>query len=76
MASTSKGLSALQILVRFGIGERTSKMCMQKIREAMKSIGNLPRTGLSMLINLRLEVLNRVSKAGVMTVKRKKQYVQ
>ena len=46
MVSTSKGLSALQILVRFGIGERTSRMCMQKIREAMKSIGNFPRTGI------------------------------
>jgi transposase-like protein len=46
MATTSKGLSALQISVRFGIGERTSRMFMQKIREAMKSSGNFPMTGI------------------------------
>jgi hypothetical protein len=46
IASTSKGLSALQISVRFGIGERTSRMFMQKIREVMKSIGNFPMTGI------------------------------
>lgn len=46
MATTSKGLSALQISVRFGIGERTARMFMQKIREAMKSSGNFPMTGI------------------------------
>lgn len=46
MATTSKGLSASQISVRFGIGERTSRMFMQKIREAMKSSGNFPMTGI------------------------------
>lgn len=45
MATTSKGLSASQISVRFGIGERTARMFMQKIREAMKSSGNYPMTG-------------------------------
>lgn len=46
MATTSKGLSALQISVRFGIGERTARMFMHKIREAMKSSGNFPMTGI------------------------------
>lgn len=46
MATTSKGLSALQIAIRFGIGERTARMFMQKIREAMKSSESFPMTGI------------------------------
>jgi transposase-like protein len=46
MATTSKGLSASQISVRFGIGERTARMFMQKVREAMKSSGNHPMKGI------------------------------
>lgn len=46
MSTTSKGLSASQISVRFGIGERTARMFMQKVREAMKSSGNHPMTGI------------------------------
>jgi hypothetical protein len=46
MATTSKGLSASQISVRFGIGERTARMFMQKIREAMRSNGNYSMTGI------------------------------
>jgi len=37
MATTSKGLSALQVAVRFGIRESTARMFMQKVRKAMKS---------------------------------------
>lgn len=46
MATTSKGLSALQIAVRFGIRENTARMFMQKVREGMKSSGNYPMTGI------------------------------
>jgi len=46
MSTTSKGLSASQISVRFGIGVRTARMFMQKIREAMKSSGNYPMTSI------------------------------
>lgn len=46
MATTSKGLSALQIEVRFGIRENTARMFMQKVRKAMKSSENYPMTGI------------------------------
>lgn len=46
MATTSKGLSALQIAVRFGIRENTARMFMQKVREGMKSSEKYPMTGI------------------------------
>lgn len=46
MATTSKGLSALQVAVRFGIRESTARMFMQKVRKAMKSSENYPMTGI------------------------------
>lgn len=46
MATTSKGLSASQISVRFGIQEKTARMFMQKVRKAMKSSGNYPMKGI------------------------------
>ena len=46
MTTTSKGLSALQIEVRFGIRENTARMFMQKVRTAMKSSENYLMTGI------------------------------
>jgi len=46
MATTTKGFSASQIGVRFGIREITARMFMQKVREAMKSSENYPMTGI------------------------------
>lgn len=46
MATTSKGLSASQISVRFGIRVKTARMFMQKAREAMKSSEKYPMTGI------------------------------
>jgi transposase-like protein len=37
MATTTKSLSASQTAVRFGVQEKTARMFMQKVREAMKS---------------------------------------
>lgn len=37
MATTTKNLSASQMAVRFGVQEKTARMFMQKVREAMKS---------------------------------------
>jgi hypothetical protein len=40
MTTTTKSLSASQIAVRFGVQEKTARMFMQKVREAMKSNKN------------------------------------
>lgn len=36
MATTTKSLSASQMAVRFGVQEKTARMFMQKVREAIK----------------------------------------
>lgn len=46
MATTTKSLSALQMSVRYGIHERTARLFMHKVREAMKSSGDNPIEGI------------------------------
>lgn len=46
MATTTKSLSASQMAVRFGVQEKTARMFMQKVREAMKSSGDFPMKGI------------------------------
>lgn len=45
MATTTKGLSASQISVRYGVRESTARLFMHKVREAMKSSENHPMGG-------------------------------
>lgn len=46
MSTTTKGLSASYVGVRFGITERTARLFMLKVREAMSSSGNHPMDGI------------------------------
>lgn len=45
MSTTTKSLSASYIAERFGITEKTARLFMHKVREAMKSSGNHPMKG-------------------------------
>ena len=45
MATTTKGMSALQVGRRYGIRPDTARVFMHKVREAMKSSGNYPMDG-------------------------------
>lgn len=45
MSTSTKNLSASQTAVRFGVHERTARMFMHKVREAMKSIEDYHMTG-------------------------------
>jgi len=45
MTTTTKSLSASQMGVRYGITDKTARLFMHKIREAMKSSGNNPMKG-------------------------------
>jgi len=45
MATSTKSLSASQMGLRYGITEKTARLFMHKIREAMKSSGNHPIDG-------------------------------
>lgn len=45
MATTTQSLSASYTGVRFGITEKTARLFMHKVREAMKSSGNHPMDG-------------------------------
>ncbi len=45
MSTTTKSLSASYMGVRFGITEKTARLFMHKVREAMKSSGNNPMEG-------------------------------
>ena len=45
MSTTTKGLSASQVGVRYGITEKTARMFMHKVREAMASSGRYPMDG-------------------------------
>ena len=45
ISTSTKSLSACQTAVRFGVHERTARMFMQKVREAMKSSEDYPMTG-------------------------------
>ncbi len=45
MSTTTKSLSASQMGVRFGVTEKTARLFMHKVREAMKSSENNPMKG-------------------------------
>ena len=45
MSTTTKSLSASYIAERFGVTEKTARLFMHKVREAMKSSGNNPMDG-------------------------------
>lgn len=45
MSTTTKSLSAKYMAVRFGITEKTARLFMHKVREAMKSSGDNPMDG-------------------------------
>jgi len=45
MSTTTKSLSASYIAERFGVTEKTARLFMHKVREAMKSSGNHPMDG-------------------------------
>lgn len=46
MSTTTKSLSASQMGVRYGVTEKTARLFMHKVREAMKSSGNNPIEGI------------------------------
>ena len=46
MSTSTKSLSASYVAVRFGVTEKTARLFMLKIREAMESSGNNPMTGI------------------------------
>jgi len=45
MSTTTKSLSASYVAVRFGVTEKTARLFMHKVREAMKSSENHPMDG-------------------------------
>ena len=45
MSTTTKSLSASYVAERFGVTEKTARLFMHKVREAMKSSGNHPVEG-------------------------------
>ena len=45
MTTTTKSLSAKQMEVRYGITEKTARLFMMKVRQAMKSSENYPMDG-------------------------------
>ena len=46
MSTTTKSLSASYVADRFGVTEKTARLFMHKVREAMKSSGNFPIEGI------------------------------
>ena len=46
MSTTTKSLSASQMSIRFGVHQRTARLFMHKVREAMKSSENFPMKGI------------------------------
>jgi len=46
MATSTKGLSASYMGVRYGVTEKTARLFMLKVREAMESSGNHPMDGI------------------------------
>src|SRR5680860_974809 len=46
MATTTKSLSASQMSIRFGVHQRTARLFMHKVREAMKSSEDFPMKGI------------------------------
>jgi len=45
MSTSTKSLSASYMGVRYGVTEKTARLFMHKVREAMKSSGNYPMSG-------------------------------
>jgi transposase-like protein len=45
MSTTTKSLSANYVAVRFGVTEKTARLFMHKVREAMKSSETIPMSG-------------------------------
>jgi hypothetical protein len=45
MATSTKSLSASYMGVRYGVTEKTARLFMLKVREAMESIGSIPMDG-------------------------------
>ena len=45
MSTTTKSLSANYVAERFGVTEKTARLFMHKVREAMKSSGHNPMDG-------------------------------
>lgn len=45
MTTTTKSLSAIFVSERFGVTEKTARLFMHKVREAMKSSGSYPIDG-------------------------------
>ena len=46
MTTTTKSLSASQMNARYGVTDKTARLLMHKIREAIKSSGNSPTEGM------------------------------
>lgn len=46
MSTTTKSLSASQMSIRYGVHQRTARLFMHKVREAMKSSGDFPMKGI------------------------------
>jgi hypothetical protein len=46
MSTSTKSLSASYVAVRYSVTERTARLFMHKVREAMKSSGNNPMDGI------------------------------
>ena len=46
MSTTTKSLSATQMSIRYGVHQRTARLFMHKVREAMKSSGDFPMKGI------------------------------
>lgn len=46
MSTSTKSLSASYVAVRFGVTEKTARLFMLKIREALESSENNPMTGI------------------------------
>ncbi len=45
MSTSTKSLSTSQTVVRFGVHQRTARLFMHKVREAMKSSEDFPMKG-------------------------------
>ena len=46
MSTSTKSLSASYVGVRFGVTEKTARLFMHKVREAMQSSGDHPMDGI------------------------------
>ena len=71
MSTSTKSLSASQVSIRYGIQEKTARLFMYKIREAIKSSEYFP-----MKDNVNVDqYVKKESLEGVMTALKRKLYV-